>query len=151
MAEKRSEFRPNLNNFGVSRDDPGWIYIFKNGDLLKIGKTNDPARRVREAKTWLPEIEIIAVRPFWNVSSIERTIHEGCAPFWHAGEWFRFESQEDYEFFIEGFSEFYEDDRDMNSVDFIYWWNSSGFAEFSIERRSQNISLKRWKKARGYP
>ena len=151
MAEKRSSFRPNLDIFGVPRIDPGWIYIFKNADLLKVGKTNDPSRRIREARTWLPDMQIVGVKPFWNVSHLERTLHEGCASFWHAGEWFRVDDPNDYELLIEGFSEFYDEDRDMNSVDFIYWWNSSGFAEFSIERCRQNMSLKKWKHCRAYP
>ena len=28
----------------------------------------------------------------------------------------------------------YEQDRDMNSVDFIYWYNGSGMVEFQMER-----------------
>jgi hypothetical protein len=151
MAKKRRKYRYNLDIFGVARRDPGWIYLFKNEGLLKVGKTTDSKRRIREARTWLPDIEILGVKPFWNVGSIERTLHEGCAPFWHAGEWFRIDNKNDYELLIEGFQEFYDEDRDSNSVDFIYWWNSSGFAEFSIERRSQNMTLKKWKQCKAYP
>ena len=151
MAELRNKVRYNLDAFGVARRDPGWIYVFKNERLLKIGKTSDPKRRVREARTWLPEIQVLGVKPFWNIGEIERTLHEGCAPYWHGGEWFSIDDQHDYNFFMKGFQEFYEEDRDSNSVDFIYWWNSSGYAEFSIERRRQNISLKKWKQFRAYP
>ena len=37
--EKMSELRPNLKISGVPRKDPGWIYMIKNGDLIKLGKT----------------------------------------------------------------------------------------------------------------
>ncbi|MCD0421927.1 GIY-YIG nuclease family protein [Rubrivivax sp. JA1024] len=151
MAERRNNYRYDLDVFGVERNDPGWIYIFENGDLLKVGKTTAPKRRIREARTWIPTIKIVGIKPFWNVSSIERTIHEGCAPYWHGGEWFEFETRNDYQLLIDGFQEFYEEDPDSNSVDFIYWWNSSGFAEFSIERRAQRMSLRRWKQCRAYP
>jgi len=151
MAEKRNANRYNLDAFGVARVDPGWAYIVKNEGLLKIGKTKDPKRRMREAQTWLPAIQILGIKPFWNFSEIERTLHEGCAQFWHAGEWFNVEEANDYELLVSGFQEFYDEDRDSNSVDFIYWWNSSGFAEFSIERRSQNVSLKKWKQCKAYP
>jgi T5orf172 domain len=151
MAEKRNQYRYNLDIFGVARRDPGWIYIFKNEGLLKVGKTTDYKRRIREARTWLPDVEILGVKPFWNVSAIERTLHEGCASFWHAGEWFKIGDTNDYELLIEGFQEFYDEDRDSNSVDFIYWWNSSGFAEFSMERSGRNISLKKWKQCKAYP
>ncbi|WP_454616949.1 GIY-YIG nuclease family protein [Bradyrhizobium cenepequi] len=151
MAQKQKKYRYNLDIFGVPRADPGWIYIFKNEELLKVGKTTDSKRRLREARTWLPNIQILGIKPFWNVSQIERTFHEGCAPFWHAGEWFKIDDVNDYRLLIEGFQEFYDEDRDSNSVDFIYWWNSSGFAEFSIERSRQNISLRKWKECGAYP
>jgi hypothetical protein len=148
IAEKWNKCRYNLDIFGVPRRDPGWIYIFKNEGLLKVGKTTDPKRRLREARTWIPTVEILGIKPFWNVSSIEQTLHEGCAPYWHAGEWFRIDFPNDYELLVDGFQEFYDEDRDSNSVDFIYWWNSSGFAEFSMERSHQGISLKKWKQSR---
>jgi hypothetical protein len=151
MAEKRNQYRYNLDIFGVPRRDPGWIYIFKNEGLLKVGKTTDPKRRIREARTWLPDMEVLGIKPFWNVGEIEQTLHEGCAPFWHAGEWFKIEDANDYELLVDGFHEFYDEDRDSNSVDFIYWWNSSGFAEFSMERDSHNMSLKKWKQCKAYP
>ena len=57
--EKMSEFRPNLIIFGTPRKDPGWIYMIKNDDLTKLGKTKNPRRRLlRDAKTWLPDMEI---------------------------------------------------------------------------------------------
>jgi len=30
--------------------DPGWLYILRNADLFKAGKTTDPKRRLREAR-----------------------------------------------------------------------------------------------------
>ncbi len=138
--------RLNLDIFGVPRRDPGWVYIIRTGELLKVGKTKNPRRRLfGEAKTWLPELEIIGVKPFWNFGYVERMLHEGLAQFWHAGEWFRFPKNYDYEFLTEGFREFYDDDRDLNSVDFIYWFNSSGMDESSIERHSHKLSLRQWK------
>src|ERR1700720_411252 len=97
MAEKWNKVRYKLEVFGVARHDPGWIYIFKNGDLLKVGKTTDPRQRVKEARTWLPNINILGIKPFWNVSHIEQTLHEGCAPYWYAGEWFKFDFPNDCE------------------------------------------------------
>lgn len=146
MTDRR-RFRPNLNIFGVPRKDPGWIYIIKNGEILKVGKTKNPKRRVfGEAKTWLPELEIIGVKPFWNIRHVERMLHEGFAQFWHAGEWFRFPKNDGYEFVAEDFREFYDDDRDWNSVDFIFWFNSSGFGEVASERYSQKRSLRQWQR-----
>src|SRR3954452_25052208 len=103
MAEKRNQYRYDLDIFGVPRRDPGWIYIFKNDGLLKVGKTTDPQRRIREARTWLPNMEVLGIKPFWNVGKIEQTLHTGCAPFWHAGEWFKVDDANDYELLSDGF------------------------------------------------
>jgi hypothetical protein len=141
-----SDFRPDLNIFGVRRLNPGWLYIVKNGDLFKIGKTTNPKRRLfGEARTWLPDMKLIGVKPFWNISELERQLHSGLANLWYSGEWHKF-PDDSYDFVFEEFSEFYDDDRDMNSVDFIYWINSSGMAELIIEQCNRNISLRRWQR-----
>jgi Meiotically up-regulated gene 113 len=144
--EDWSEFRPNLDIFGVPRIDPGWLYLMKNDDLFKIGKTKNPRKRMREAKTWLPEIEVIAMKPFWNVSDLEKLLHEGLANCWHNGEWFKFPDSDYHDFLTEGFTDFYEKDRDMNSVDFIYWYNGSGMMELQIERDCRQVSLRQFQR-----
>jgi hypothetical protein len=145
-AEKSSTFRPDLKIFGVPRLDPGWLYIVKNGDLFKVGKTTNPKRRLlRDAKTWLPDLELVGVKPFWNISALERELHSGVANFWHAGEWHRF-PDDTWDWFFEDFQGFYDEDRDMNSVDFIYWINGSGMAELVMEQDSRQISLRRWQR-----
>jgi len=148
-AEKRSEFRPNLDIFGVPRVDPGWLYIVKNGDLFKIGKTTNPKRRLfREARTWLPDIKLVGVKPFWNIGKLERQLHSGLAQFWYSGEWHQF-PDDTYEWLFEDFSNFYDEDRDMNSVDFIYWVNGSGMSELIMEQNHRRISLRRWQREAG--
>jgi hypothetical protein len=121
----------------------------KNGELFKIGKTTNPKRRLfGDARTWLPDMDLIGVKPFWNISKLERQLHSGLAQFWHSGEWHRF-PDDTYEPFFEEFQEFYDEDRDMNSVDFIYWINSSGMAELIIEQGYRKISLRRWQREAG--
>ena len=142
-----NKFRYDLDVFGVKRINPGWIYCIKNGDLIKIGKTINPDRRLkRDAKTWLPDMEIIGAKPFWSYGDIERAILTALSRYWYKGEWYKITPQEDLDFFIEGFCEFYDDDRDSNSVDFIYWMNSSGFAEFTLERSRQEKTLPKFLK-----
>ena len=144
MANDFSDFRPDLSIFGVPRLDPGWIYLIKSGALFKIGKTTQPARRVRNALTWAPDIEVLAMKPFWNISYIEHKLHEGLADCWHKGEWFSFPHNADRELIIEGLQGFYEKDRDANSVNFIYWYNGSGMLDFCIERHHRKVSLRRF-------
>lgn len=142
-----SEFRPDLRIFGVPKHDPGWIYLLAHSDLFKIGKTRNPDKRLKDAKTWNPDIEILAVKPFWNMSHIERLLHEGLSDCWHKGEWFRFRDEDLREFTTGGLRGFYEKDRDANSVDFIYWYNGSGMPEFRIERNSRRQSLRGFQRA----
>src|SRR5215510_12740181 len=103
MAEKFSSFRPDLDIFGVQRSDPGWLYVVKNGSLFKVGKTTNPDRRLfKDAKTWLPDMQIVGVKPFWGIRYLERTLHSGLANHWYSGEWHRF-PDDNYDWFFEDF------------------------------------------------
>ena len=140
--------RPDLTVFGVVRSDPGSLYILEHGRCFKIGKTGNPERRMREARTWIPDIRIVGIKPFWGISDLERLLHCGLAQFWTGGEWFEF-PDDSYGSFFEGFDEFYDDDPDWNSVDFIYWFSSSGMGELVMEQNHRRISLKRWLRVAG--
>jgi len=138
--EKLSNFRPDLKNWNISKNDPGWVYIIKNVGLYKFGKTTNPKKRIQEARTWIPDLEVLAVKPFWNVSVIEHAMHQGMAEFWYDKEWFRIDDDL-YECIIEGFQSFYDEDRDMNSVNFSYWYHGSGLSEFAAERADREERL----------
>ena len=104
---KRSEFRPNLKIFGVQKTDPGWIYLVENQDFLKVGKTNNPVRRLeREAKTWLPDLTIVGAKPFWNVLRVERLIHEALSRYWYSREWYKICDKDEHDFVVNGFWNF---------------------------------------------
>jgi len=75
-------------------------------------------------------------------------IHSGIANFWYSGEWHQF-PDDTYDWLFEDFRGFYDEDRDMNSVDSIYWINGSGMAELIIEQNRRRISLKRWQREAG--
>lgn len=143
MAEKRSEFRPDLKIFRVPRLDPGWLYIFKHGNRFKVGKTTNPKKRLRDARTWVPDLEIVGIKPFWNISALERELLAGLGQFWISGEWHEF--PDDTYDILEQFSAFYDEDRDMNSVDFLYWMHE--FGETLMEYSRRNVSLRKWQRA----
>jgi hypothetical protein len=148
------EWRPNLAHFGVQPTDPGWIYAVKNGQFVKVGKTKDPNRRLLgEARTWAPDLEVIGVKPFWNISRVERSLHAGLAEHWHRGEWHKFDDANVYwlNFFTEAFKEFSDNDRDMNSVNFGYWMQGTNYAEFAYARHQHKMSLRQWQECRAYP
>lgn len=47
---------------------------------------------------------------------------------------------------MEGFTAFSDEDPDRNSVDFIYWFNGDGMAEFLMEQASQKLSLPKFQR-----
>lgn len=151
-AKEEGRGRPVLEAFGVVRSDPGHLYIFENGKRFKIGKTTNPAGRIKQAKTWIPDIRIVGIKPFWGVSKLERALHSGLAQFWVGGEWFEF-PDDSYSFLYEGFDEFHNgpdpEDRDWNSVDFSYWFNGSGMAELTLEQGRRKLSLRKWLRTHG--
>ncbi|MBI5263853.1 MAG: hypothetical protein HY852_18750 [Bradyrhizobium sp.] len=124
----------------------GWLYILRNGDLLKLGKTTNPKRRLREACTWLPNGEVIGIKPFWCVHELERTLLCGIANFWFEGEWHEFPDDSWSDFLISGFREFSDHDRSRNTVDFSYWIGGSGMGEVIMEQNHRRISLRRFQR-----
>ena len=139
--------------FGIPKNDAGFIYAVKTGNLVKIGKTADPKRRLlREAKTWSPEeLEIVGVKPFWNVSKIEYSLHSALAEFWHRGEWHNFKDEYWRNFFLNRFRNFSDHNRDANSVEFIYWMNSDNYVEAINMQAEHKMSLRQWQACRGDP
>jgi hypothetical protein len=131
----------------VRRVDPGYIYILENGGRYKIGKSTGTERRLRAAKTWLPDMKLVGFKPFWGMSHHERCLHTGFARYWYSGEWFDFAGDDDArDLLIEGFVAFSDDNPDMNSVNFIYWFNGEGMAEFLMEMSAQKLSLPKFQR-----
>lgn len=91
-------------------------------------------------------MSLIGIKPFWDLGEIERQLHIGFCSEWYDGEWFQFSDEDMKSLFLEGFDEFSDSDRDVNSVDFIYWFNSNGMAEFVIEQQRQGLSLNKFRK-----
>jgi hypothetical protein len=141
-----------LAHFGVPKLDAGWIYVVAAGPLLKVGRTKRPDRRLAgEAKTWLPDLEVIGVKPFWNVRRLEYSLHSALAEHWYKGEWHKFEDGYWRDFFVEAFSEFSDKDRHMNSVNFAYWMNRTNHAEVVGMQCGTGLSLQTWQACRGDP
>jgi hypothetical protein len=127
--------------------DPGWLYIIQAGDLLKIGKTRQPQRRLAAAKTWLPEADVIGIKPFWYIDQFERTLLCGIANFWLEGEWHRFPDETWSDFLTDGFRMFNDHNRNKNTVDFSYWIGGSGMGELIMEQNRRRVSLRNWQQS----
>ncbi|MBV9014930.1 MAG: GIY-YIG nuclease family protein [Alphaproteobacteria bacterium] len=137
-------FRPSLSIFGVAPNDPGYIYIIENGRRYKIGKTKSKTTRIRAAKTWLPDMQLVGIKPFWNVGFVEKCIHVGFAHSWYDGEWFEPLDEGYRETIVDHFREFSDTDRDRNSIEFIYWFNGDGMAELVNESFHQKLTPHRF-------
>jgi hypothetical protein len=126
--------------------DPGWLYMLKHADLIKVGKTKDPKRRLREAQTWLPDCDVIGVKPFWKIHEFERTLLCGIANYWHEGEWHHFPNGSADECLIDGFRSFSDHDRNSNTFEFNYWIGGSGMGEVVMEQNHRRVTLRRFQR-----
>lgn len=135
---------PWLSNFFVEASDPGYLYLIENNGLFKIGRTIKPDKRFREAKTWLPDMNVVGVKPFWQFAEKERLMHIGFACSWYKREWFKPYDEGIEEILIDDFVAFSDTDINRNSVDFIYWFNGGGMAEFVIEQARQNKTVRKF-------
>jgi len=153
MKERADQIPPTKNErqwaavYGIRLVDPGFIYMIEDRGRYKIGRSVDRDSRLRAARTWLPDARVIGIKPFWDHGSIEARLHEGFACCWYDKEWF-LPFDEGYQEIMEpGFAEFSDNDRFQNSIDFIYWFNSSSMAEFVAERALQGRSLRSFQAA----
>jgi len=129
----------------VWKGDPGWLYVIVNGSgLIKIGKTTNPRRRLKEAQTWIPDGVVAGMKPFWDIHACERTLLCGLAQHWFDGEWHDFPDESYSDFLLQGFVAFDDHDRNKNSLDFVYWMHE--FGEILIEYNSRRISLRKWQR-----
>jgi len=126
----------------IPRADPGFIYIIKAGERLKIGKSKDSRARIRAAKTWLPDMELIGIKPFWLIDTFEKDLHTGLAQWWYEGEWFHPGDDPYLEDFLDNFCAFSDDevDRDKNSINFLYWMHD--MMEITMERARSGQGLR---------
>lgn len=142
----------NMTRAGGKRDrlkaegDPGYIYMVQAGTRFKIGKSTSKTYRLAAAKTWLPDLNVVGVKPFWEVTWVERCLHEGFARCWYAGEWFEPTDEGYRSVLVDGFTAFSDHDRDINSREFIYWFNGDGMAEFCRERNSQGLGVRKFQR-----
>lgn len=126
----------------IPRVEAGYLYIIRETGRLKIGKSKDRASRIRAAKTWLPDMTLVGVKPFWLINEFEKCLHEGLAQWWYEGEWFHPGKDPYLVDFLHNFRAFSDDDvrRDMNSINFVHWMND--LSEMAAERASLRQSLR---------
>lgn len=139
-----SSFKIDPTKFGVQRTHPGWIYVIQHQELIKVGKTKNPKKRFSGAMTWLPDMLVFGCKPFWNYAFVERSLHVGLSNYWYDREWFKIDDGFRDEF-LQEFDAFSDENRDTNSVNFIYWMNGSGMSELCHEQCSQKKTLPKFR------
>jgi hypothetical protein len=135
-----------IRRFFIEAKEPGYVYIIENAGKFKIGSSKPGRNRLRAAQTWLPDMMILGVKPFWDYKEKERLLHVGCADCWYDGEWFLPLDNDYREFLFSEFNAFSDDDINKNSVDSICFYNGSGMAEFAMEQHSQDIPLRQFQR-----
>lgn len=126
--------------------DPGYIYLMRDRGRYKVGRTKSPKHRLRVAKTWIPDIEVIGLKPFWFHKELEAYVHVGLATFAYKGEWFDFEGDEFEETFINEFKFFADHNPISNTRSFTYFVNGTGMNELTLEWSCQGNSKRRFLK-----
>jgi len=69
---------------------PGFVYIIRHQNAFKIGKSNNPDRRIRqELSPKLPhDVKVVCILETTNMSRLEASLHEQFADRRLNGEWF---------------------------------------------------------------
>ena len=93
-----------------------YIYAFKNPcyppDYVKIGKSDNPLRRMREGNTWSPEgLNIEFARNVHDAMGHETRIHRGLEQYHKGGEWFEVDINKVRELFGEIPGEWYNSNQ----------------------------------------
>lgn len=63
------------------------IYLIKSGDYLKIGYTNNLAKRIANYETDNPNFIVLDTKE--GTTSDEKILHKLCQPWLHRNEWFK--------------------------------------------------------------
>src|SRR6266550_8455631 len=106
--------QPDARRSATVPGDPGFIYIIEHSNRYKIGRSKSKSARIKAAKIWLPDMKIIGIKPFWDITQIERNLHEGFSRCWYDHERIEIIDEGYRDVLIEEFTAFSDTDRDKN-------------------------------------
>lgn len=73
----------------------GYVYLLKGGDYCKIGRSNNPDRRLEEISPQLPfSVELICMVATNDMYKLEARLHQRYADKRANGEWFRLDGED---------------------------------------------------------
>ena len=68
---------------------PGYVYLVKSGDFIKVGRTTNIKGRMRALKTANPHVELVGKKWVKDSEYVERAMHEKLSIHHFSGEWFK--------------------------------------------------------------
>lgn len=91
ISKEKEVYRSeNARKVNASKKPNGYIYILQNKyfDLVKVGVSSIPKRRIRDIKSYTPfDLDIIFLKYYKDVYSLESIIHESIRKTKVKGEW----------------------------------------------------------------
>jgi hypothetical protein len=82
----------NARKVNSNKKPNGYIYVLQNKrfDLIKVGVSSSPKRRIRDIKAGVPfDIDCLFLKHFNNVYDLESIIHKQLINNKVKGEWFQ--------------------------------------------------------------
>lgn len=81
------------NSKGNKKDRSGVVYFVENYGLVKIGRTNNLERRLKQFKTTMPFMRVLRVYNARDMFELEKYFHKLYKRFHVRGEWYRIQIQ----------------------------------------------------------
>lgn len=84
--------RQNARKVNKSKNPNGFLYILWNEslNLIKIGVSNSPKRRIRDIKSYSPfDLDLVLLKYYEDVYSLEKMVHDKWQNNRIKGEWFQ--------------------------------------------------------------
>jgi hypothetical protein len=67
----------------------GFVYFVENAGIVKIGRTNNWERRLRQFKTTMPFMRVLTIIPTCDMCGLEAYYHKFFKSRHVRGEWYR--------------------------------------------------------------
>ena len=119
----------------------GYVYFFQAADTrVKIGKSEDPRRRLRDLKSLAGKLTVLGVMPSDEPLAEERSIHRKFAKHHIEGEWFNSTVRAELDVYRSRFLEKLPESQHLVQV----WVSPEFHASCAALAKSEGRSLANW-------
>lgn len=84
--------KENIRKLNAKKNPNGYIYILQNKhfDLIKIGVSSNPKRRIQDIRSYIPfEVDCVFLKYYLDVYSLEKIIENTFSNNRVKGEWYQ--------------------------------------------------------------